>query len=127
MVLKYFSNVIKRKCIAFLLSDFMDEDYQKPLTLACKKHDLIGIHIYDTHEEELPDVGLIRVVDPETRETMWLDTSSAKARKKYMDRFKKNYENCKSSFSRSGADLISIPTNKPYVKYLMNFFKKRGS
>ncbi len=127
LALKYFSNVIKRKCIAFMLSDFMGSGYEKSLTLVSKKHDLIGIHLYDPREDELPNVGLIRVVDAETRKVMWLDTSDKKTRQKYSDRFRKNVQHCKSAFHRSGADLISIPTNRPYVKYLMNFFKKRGS
>ncbi len=125
--LKYFSNVIKRKCITFLLSDFIDEGYEKSLTLISKKHDLVGIHVFDQREEELPNVGLLRVVDAETGEVMWLDTANKKARNQYANTFRKNVTTCKNTFSRSGADLISIPTDRPYVKYLMNFFKKRGS
>ncbi len=125
--LKYFSNVIKRKCITFLLSDFMDEGYEKSLTLISKKHDLVGIHVYDQREEELPNVGLLRVVDAETGKVMWLDTSSKAARNRYAKTFRKNADTFKNAFSKSGADLISIPTHRPYVKYLMNFFKKRGS
>lgn len=125
--LKYFSNVIKKKCIAFLLSDFMDDNYKKSLNLASKKHDLIGIHVYDPREEELPNVGMVRVKDAESGKAIWLDTSNAHARKKYKMQFLKNYDYCKTTFTKSGADLVSIPTNRPYVKYLMNFFKKRGA
>ena len=125
--LKYFSNVIKKKCIAFLLSDFIDDNYEKSLNLAGKKHDLVGIHIYDPREKELPNVGMVRVVDAETGLPIWLDTSNAGVRKKHKIHFLKNFDYCKTTFSKSGADLISIPTNRPYVKYLMNFFKKRGN
>ena len=125
--LKYFSNVIKKRCIAFLLSDFMDDNYEHSLNLASKRHDLVGIHVYDPRERELPNVGLVRMVDAESGKAMWLDTSSAATRKKHKTQFLKNYDYCKKTFSKSSADLISIPTNRPYVKYLMNFFKKRGA
>ena len=125
--LKYFNNVIKKKSIAFLISDFMDSGYEKSLNIVGRKHDLIGIHVYDKHETELPQVGLLRVSDAETGKVLWLDTSSKEVRNKFAKRYRQNFDQCKSVFAKGGADLISIPTNRPYVKYLMNFFKKRGS
>ena len=127
LALKYFGNVIKKKCIAFLLSDFIDENYEKSLNIVGRKHDLVGIRIYDPREQELPSVGLIRVRDAETGKTIWLDTSNKAEMKRYKANYLRNQGNCKQIFSKSGADLISIPTNRPYVKYLMNFFKKRGN
>lgn len=127
LALKYFGNVIKKKCIAFLLSDFIDDRYEKSLNIVGRKHDLVGIRIYDPREQELPSVGLIRVKDAETGRTIWLDTANKAEMKRYKVNYLKNQDNCKQFFSRSGADLISIPTNRPYVKYLMNFFKKRGN
>ncbi|MEZ4886876.1 MAG: DUF58 domain-containing protein [Chitinophagales bacterium] len=127
LALKYFGNVIKKKCIAFLLSDFIDDHYEKSLNIVGRKHDLVGIRIYDPREQELPSVGLIRVKDAETGHTIWLDTANQAEMKRYKVNYLKNADNCKQIFSKSGADLISIPTNRPYVKYLMNFFKKRGN
>ncbi len=124
--LKYLTNVIKRKSIAFVLSDFIDSGYEQALALASKRHDLVGMHIYDPRETELPNIGMARVVDAESGQAIWLDTSSAAIRKKYAHHFQHNYEHCKSVFAKSGAELLSIPTNEQYVKYLMNFFKKRG-
>ncbi len=127
LALKYFGNVIKKKCIAFLLSDFIDDKYEKSLNIVGRKHDLVGIRIYDPREQELPSVGLIRVRDAETDKTIWLDTANKAEMKRYKVNYLRNEGNCKQIFSKSGADLISIPTNRPYVKYLMNFFKKRGN
>ena len=127
LALKYFGNVIKKRCIAFLLSDFMDDNYEKSLNIVGRKHDLVGIRIYDPREEDLPSVGLIRVKDAETGRTIWLDTANKAEVKKYKINYLKNRDKCKQIFSKSGADLISIPTDRPYVKYLMNFFKKRGN
>lgn len=127
LALKYFGNVIKKKCIAFLLSDFIDEKYEKSLNIVGRKHDLVGIRVYDSREEDIPSVGLIRVKDAETGKTIWLDTSNKAQMKKYKLHYLKNQNECQQIFSKSGADLISIPTNRPYVKYLMNFFKKRGN
>ena len=124
--LKYLSNVIKRRSTAFVLSDFMAKDYEKALNLASRKHDLIGIRIYDAREAELPNVGLAYMTDAETGQTMWLDTSSEAVRQHYAERFKQNLEACKTAFAKGGADLVSIPTDDDYVKYLMNIFKKRG-
>lgn len=127
LALKYFGNVIKKRCIAFLLSDFMDDKYEKSLNIVGRKHDLVGIRVYDPREEEIPSVGLIRVKDAETGRTIWLDTSNKAQMKQYKLNYLKNQNQCQQIFSKSGADLISIPTNRPYVKYLMNFFKKRGN
>jgi len=125
--LKYFSNVMKKRTIAFLLSDYMDQDYSQSLNLVSRKHDLIGLHIYDAWEEEVPSVGMIRVRDSETGERKWLNTSSKSVREAQAENFRENLESCRSAFRKSGSDLISIRTDRPYVKELMNFFKKRGT
>lgn len=124
--LQYFSNVIKKRCIAFLLSDFIADNYEKPLNLAARKHDVVGIHVYDLREQDLPPVGLVQVEDAETGQLVWLDTNDANLRRTYKLRFGKHVEQCKTAFSKAGADLISIPTHKPYIPFLANFFKKRG-
>lgn len=124
-VLKYFRNVIKKRCIAFLLSDFMDKGYEKSLRLVSKKHDLVGIMVYDKRERDLPAIGLTRVVDAETGQAIWLDTSSQTVQQRYRKHFMSNYDYCKMAFAKSGADLLPIKTDDSYVKALMTFFKKR--
>jgi len=127
--LKYFSNVMKRKTIVFLLSDFMDEGYERSLDLVSRKHDLIGIHISDPREETLPNVGMTRMTDSETGKSVWLDTGSKKVRNAYASHYRKNYDSCRANFLKTGADLISVTTDvgkRPYVRELMNFFKRRG-
>lgn len=126
MALQYFSNVIKKRCIAFLLSDFIANNYEKPLNLAARKHDIVGIRIYDLREETLPNVGLLQVEDAETGQLTWIDTASKQLRHSYKLHFGKHLEQCKTAFSKAGADLINIPTHKPYIPFLANFFKKRG-
>jgi uncharacterized protein (DUF58 family) len=125
-VLKFFSNVIKRRSTAFLLSDFMDKGYEQALGIAARKHDLVGMRIYDPAEADLPQVGMLRVVDAESGQAMWLDTNDANTRSWYAKHYQNNLQHCKNSFAKSPADLISIPTNEAYVKYLISFFKKRG-
>lgn len=123
--LEYFNNVIKKRSICFLLSDFFATGYENPLRIAARRHDIVGLHIIDPREEELPDVGLIRAVDAETGTSYWLDTSMPSVRKQYAELFQKNYDYFKSTFIKSGTDTISIHTNEPYVNALLKFFKKR--
>lgn len=123
----YFTNVIKRKCTAFLLSDFIGEGYEKALRLAAQKHDVVGVHIFDIHEQALPNVGMIRVIDAETGHATWLDTSDSHARKQYYVSFMKKIDYCKNAFAKCSADLMSISTQEDYVKHLIAFFKKRGT
>ncbi len=127
--LRYMSNMMKKRSILFLVSDFQTTGYQQALDLVSRRHDLIGIHISDPREERLEDVGLLRARDSETGELMWLDTGNKKVRQQYEKHFVENYRRCKEIFNRAGADLISITTDqerRPYVKDLMSFFRKRG-
>jgi len=121
----YFNNVIKKRAVCFILSDFMDDDFDKSLKIARKKHDIIALRIHDEKEEELVDVGLIKLEDTETGNLKWVDTSSKNSRKE----FRKNYllfENkLKQTFQHSSVDHINIKTGKDYVKPLINFFKNR--
>ena len=126
MALEYFNNVVKKRCICFMLSDFIADGYDTALRIAARRHDVIGMHIFDPKEQELPNVGLIRVVDAETGQLKYLDTSSAKVRNAQKDWFDKNRSYFKSAFAKSGADLISLPTDVPYTSQLLNFFKKRA-
>lgn len=125
LALQYFSNVVKKRSIAFVFSDFMDKGYEKPLMIAAKKHDVIGIHIHDKREEELPEAGIIRMLDAETGEIRLVDTSNKFERARYKSNFRNNVQTFKNIFSKSGADTISIHSQKPYISELHNFFRKR--
>lgn len=125
--LKYFNNVVKKKSIAFLVSDFMSSGYKDALSIASRKHDLIGLHIYDQREAQLPDVGLMKVVDAETGREVWVDTSNKQLRDTYAKNFAANLKSTKELFGKSGAQLESIKTEDNYVIALMNMFRKRGS
>ncbi len=124
--LRYCSNVNKKKSITFLISDFLDEGYEQALNLTARRHDLIGVHIADPWEFDMPNLGMLRAKDAETGESVWLDTSSKTNRNTQTKYYQENYEKCKNAFRKSGADLMSIRTDRPYAKTLMNFFKKRG-
>jgi uncharacterized protein (DUF58 family) len=124
-VLKYFNNVVKKKCIAFLISDFMNSGFNDALKIAGKRHDLIGLHVYDEREAELPNMGLTRVIDTESSQELWVDTSDKKLRDNYAKLFKENQAQLKSLFGKSGSDLVSIRTDESYIIALMNMFKRR--
>lgn len=125
VALEYFNGVMKKRTISFVLSDFLVSGYIDVLNIAAKKHDIIGIRIFDNLDEELPDLGLLQVKDIETGSITWVDTSNKEVRNAY-NLFSSS---CQSyfhdSFIKSGADFMEINTEKPYVKELMRFFKKR--
>ena len=125
--LEYFNSVIKKRSICFILSDFMSKEFDIPLKIASKKHDLVALRIHDTREDTLPNIGLVPMQDAETEEMLFVDTSSKKVR----DNFAKNRvqatEKLRKLFPASGVDLIDITTGTDYVKPLINFFKTRGS
>ena len=124
--LTYLNSVIKKRSICFILSDFMSPEFENPLKIASKKHDLVGLRIYDKREEVLPNIGLIPIEDAETEKRFFLDTSSKKVRDSFRkDKLEKNQE-LKRLFFANGVDLIDIETGNDYVKPLMNFFKNRG-
>lgn len=129
--LKYFNNAIKKKCIAFLLSDFIhqhtEESLKKVLNVSARKHDLIGLHIYDEREAQLPDAGLMHIRDAETGKDYWVDTSDKKLRASYAESFAKQMNVNRNLFLRSGAQLESIQTGQNYVIALMNMFSKRAA
>jgi len=123
--LDFMNNVIKKRCTCFILSDFMASGYADSLRIAKKRHDIIGLHIYDQREAILPNVGLIKAEDAETGKTVYLDTSSKTFRNKYEKRFTDNQEYFKTTFLKSGADVVDIRTDESYINALMKFFKKR--
>jgi uncharacterized protein (DUF58 family) len=123
--LQYFNNVIKKRSICFVLSDFMTKGYEDALRIAKRRHDIVGIQMTDPREAELPNIGLIRAMDSETGEIRWIDTGSRRVRKRYAEWFKENNQYFKTTFLRSGADAVSIRTDEPYVNALMKFFQNR--
>lgn len=122
----YLNNIQKKKAIVFVLSDFMTQGYEAALSIASKRHDIIGLHVYDELEKELPNLGLINAFDAETGQRTILDTSSASIRKKYTNWFQGNFDYYDKTFNRYRADHISISTADDYVKLLLQFFKKRS-
>jgi uncharacterized protein (DUF58 family) len=126
--LKYFNNVMKKKSIAFVMSDFMcASSYKDALNIASKRHDLVGIKVFDKHETELPDIGLARMVDAESKKEIWVNTSSKEVRTNYAKWFAEHSKATKEFFGKCGAELVSINTSENYVIALMNMFKKRES
>ncbi len=126
--LRYLTNAIKKKSTAFLLSDFIDEkDYESALKIANKKHDLIGLRIFDRLQEELPNIGLVPFYDAESGATDLIDTSSKSVRDEYKINSKKQKEELFSQFKKAGVDYADISTQDNYVRPLMSLFKKRES
>jgi len=123
--LKFITNVIKKRCTAFVLSDFICPDFENSLKIARKKHDIVGLNIFDKRETEMPDIGLVKFIDPENLETRWIDTSLASVRKDYADRWRLKTENLDSLFKRNSVDHVSISTSEDYVKPLLGLFKNR--
>ncbi|CAH1001258.1 hypothetical protein LEM8419_02157 [Neolewinella maritima] len=126
MALTYFTNMVKKRSICFLLSDYLATDYERPLRLAARRHDLVGLHLYDPRERELPAVGLLRAKDAETGKTQWIDTDSARVRDRYAGWYNDTMDYFNAAFRQSGADTLSVETTEDYVKELLRFFKRRG-
>tara|TARA_B100000674_G_scaffold92985_1_gene65533 strand:+ start:717 stop:1589 length:873 start_codon:yes stop_codon:yes gene_type:complete len=126
IALKYFNNIIKKRAVCFIISDFMDKGFDKSLKIAKNKHDVIALRVHDEREESLIDVGMIKIRDTENGDLRWIDTSNKNLR----DQFQKNYhkfeKNLKQTLQNSGVDHIDISTGKDYIKPLKNFFKNRG-
>ena len=125
--LQYLTNAIKKRCTTFLLSDFIDErDFKSALTIANRKHDVVAIQVYDKRVEELPDVGLMKMVDAESGEDMYIDTSSRKVREMHHKWWVERQQLLRDVFTKSGVHSISVRTDQDYVKSLMNLFAKRN-
>ena len=124
--LRYLTNAIKKRCTTFVISDFIDHDFENALTIANKKHDVVALKIYDQREQELPSIGLIKIKDAETGEYSWVDTSNKKVREKYAGWWRNQEENTTEVFKRSGVDVANIRTDQDYVRSLINLFQRRG-
>lgn len=124
--LRYISNAMKRRCTAFLISDFIDPNNLKDaLTIANNKHDLVAVQVYDHREKELPAVGLMKVKDAETQADKWIDTSSSKVRNQYKNWWNELQYNVQDAMKKSRVDFVSIATDDDYVLELMKLFKRR--
>ncbi|MFH2143133.1 MAG: DUF58 domain-containing protein [Bacteroidota bacterium] len=124
--LKFFTNAIKKRSIAFLISDFIDSDFEDALKIANKKHDLVAVKIFDPRETTIPDIGLVRLLDSETGELKLVDTSSASVRNNYKNWWLKKDNSIKQIFSKNGIDSVELQTGEDYIKPLINLFKRRG-
>lgn len=124
--LRYFTNAIKKRSTAFLISDFIDKNFEKELTIANRKHDVVALQVYDIRETELPDVGLIKLKDAETGKRIWVDTSDKRLRTTYKHAWGESQLLLQKTFSKSGVDSVSMTTSDDYVKALMRLFKMRA-
>jgi len=130
--LRYLTNAIKKRSTAFIISDFMDDDpstgnprFDEAIRIANRKHDIIGLKIYDKREKEIPSVGIIRMKDAETGEYAWVDTTSISVRRNYAQWYQTMDASVSDTLVRAGVDFVSIATDEDYVRPLINLFKKR--
>jgi uncharacterized protein (DUF58 family) len=126
VALRYLTNAIKKKSIAFIISDFISDRYEDALKIAGRKHDVVALQIYDQREAELPDIGLVRFRQAETGEPLWIDTSDIRLREAYAKQWRKREKDLANLFARSGVDTTKIRTDQSYVQPLMTLFKRRG-
>jgi uncharacterized protein (DUF58 family) len=123
---KFLSNVMKKKAIVFMLSDFMDDDYEKTLKIVGNKHDITGIRVYDKHDEEIPNLGMVPMLDAETNTVQLINTSSKSVRTSYKANSLRLTDYYHATFKRSGAGTIDTRVDESYVKKLLGYFKHKG-
>jgi uncharacterized protein (DUF58 family) len=125
--LRYLTNAIKKKSIAFVISDFMDKGFEQALRIASRKHDIVAVRVFDHRETELPAMGMVKVFNKETGKAMWIDTNDPGLRSNYISHWKKHDQTLGLLFKRLGVDTATITTGENYVKPLMSLFKLRES
>lgn len=125
--LRYFSGVQKKRAIAFVLSDFMDDNYRDALKIMARKHDVTGIRIFDLVEEDLPNLGFLPMKDLESQKIHWINTSSKKLRTELKMKFQKNFRYFQNAFLKSGAGQISIRIDESYPTKLLGYFKQKSA
>lgn len=123
--LQYLNNVIKKRCVVFLLSDFITSGYEPMLMITARRHDMVGIHVYDRRETELPNIGLLHVQDAESGRVICVDTGSGTLRKNYTQKYQRHLQQVTSVLQRCGIDSISIQTGDHYIRALMLLFERR--
>ncbi len=124
--LQFLNNTTRHKSIVFVLSDFADAGYHDALRVAARRHDVIGLQVYDKRDEQLPQAGLMNLRDAETGNTVLINTNDAYTRYKYTQQFQKVLEDAKNAFRKAGADLLQVTTGQDYVKLLQQFFIRRA-
>ena len=124
--IKFLSNVMKKKAIVFLLSDFIADDYKQNLKIAAGRHDITGIRVYDQNEEAIPNIGMVQMEDEETGELLLVNTTSKKVRQNYSRFYNEKVDYFKDTFKKSGAGTIDCRVDQSYVKKLLGYFKQRG-
>lgn len=124
--LRFLVNAIKKRSTVFLISDFMDENYEDALKIAGKKHDLVGLWVYDIRETELPGVGLLKVRDAETGKIAWINTNNVAFRNAYQQLYRKKQEETSELLKKNGVDFVPVASDEDYVKPLMRLFNKRA-
>lgn len=123
---RYLTNAIKKRCTTFVISDFLDDQFEHALRIANQKHDVVALRVYDAREAEMPDIGFVKFKDAETGALEWINTSSAKTREAYSQWWQQNEQQLKATFSKCGVDHVAIATDQDYVKALISLFKKRS-
>ncbi len=126
--IRYLTNAIKKRCTAFVISDFMDNnpELQQALSIANNKHDMVALRIYDDREKEIPPIGMLKLKDAETGNYVWVDSNSRKTRNAYKQWWDEHENRLNAMFTKCGVDNVEVNTNEDYVKALMTLFKKRG-
>ena len=124
--LRYTRNILRQPSVCFVLSDFLATNYESPLRVLARRHDCVGIHVWDPRESALPDVGLLHTLDAETGQSIWLDTTDPGFRRQYAQRFKAGVQEARRIFQQAGADFLSISTQEPYATALLHFFERRS-
>lgn len=125
-VLRYLTNAIKKRCTAFVISDFLDTNFEDALKIANQKHDVVALKVFDPRETELPNIGFVKFKDAETGQLRWINTSKRSNRDAYRQWWNDNDEKVSTMFRKSGVDSVSVRTDEDYVKALMALFKKRS-
>jgi uncharacterized protein (DUF58 family) len=124
--IQFTRNVLKKKSVCFILSDFWAKDYDVSLRTLARRHDCVGIHCWDARERDLPDVGMLQTRDAESGQLAWIDTTDPQLRRAYVRRFDDNQAYATAAFRRAGADFLSLQTAEPYATALLHFFEKRA-
>ncbi|HBX52335.1 MAG: hypothetical protein A2275_06580 [Bacteroidetes bacterium RIFOXYA12_FULL_35_11] len=123
--LRYLTNAIKKRCTAFIISDFIDTGFEDAIKIANNKHDVAALRVYDQREAEMPDIGFVKMKDAETSKYLWVDTSDKATRVAYSQWWLENRKKLDDIFNKAGVDKVAIRTDEDYVKPLINLFKQR--
>jgi uncharacterized protein (DUF58 family) len=125
--MRFLTNAIKKRCIAFVISDFMDQNFDQALRIASRKHDIVAVRVYDRREAEIPKIGLVKIFNKETGKSMWVDTNDPGLRSNFKSYWGHHEHQLNQMFKKLGVDAATIPTGENYVRPLMNLFKLRES